>query len=316
MDRLANLLVVLLAGLLAAALPAHAQDPAPSAPPSGSTGADEGTFSYGLTGGAAGALTLRRDGAALLLSGRLDGQDVSLRGERQGDAWRFVLPGTPGLAGALSGARGAPRVLLLRRGAGDLLEGRIEGQGQAPVTFSGARERQPAAECAPTRDRWWSRHGVAAWEVGRALWDFYKPGSRRLEELRGGVTGAQTRALRARLEQRRAAPWTPEVIYAEARAMSPTPRAALELAFGLTVDNMDLPLAPLPGVDPREPIFDKYEHFFASAILAHRGNAAGSFTVGWLKEVMDEVSGGTYSDDDLIADSLGAEFGQRLQCGD
>lgn len=31
---------------------------------------------------------------------------------------------------------------------------------------------------------------------------------------------------------------------------------------------------------------------------------------------MDEVSGGAYSEADLVADALGAEFGQRLQCGD
>ena len=46
----------------------------------------------------------------------------------------------------------------------------------------------------------------------------------------------------------------------------------------------------------------------SSAILAHRSNARGSFTVGWLKEVMDEVSGSGYSDPDLLADALGAEL--------
>lgn len=271
-------------------------------------------YTYALQG-AEGELTLRRDGADLVLSGRLDGQDLRLRGTKQGDAWRFVLPGTPGLAGALDGTRGAPRVLLLKRGAGDVLEGRIEAQGSQPTTFHGARRRQAPAECKPTRDRWWSRHGVAVWEVGRALWDFYKPGSRRLEELRGDVSLAQTRALRARLEQR-PRPWTPEVIYEEARAMTTSAREALELSFGLACDQLDMPLAPLPGIDPSETIFDKYEHFFASAILAHRANATGSFTVGWLKEVMDELSHGAYSEADLMADALGAEFGQRLQCGD
>ncbi len=273
-------------------------------------------YAYALQG-AEGELTLRRQGDALLLTGRLAGQDLTLRGSRQGDVWRFVLPGTPGLAGALEGGAGAPRVLLLRRGQGDVLEGRVEGQGAAPLTFRGVRRQAPAspAECKPMRDRWWSRHGVATWEVGRALWDFFKPGSRKLEELRGDMTMAQTRALRARLDTK-PAPWTPEVIYAEARAMSGTTREALELAFALTVDQLDMPLAQLPGIEPGETIFDKYEHFFASAILAHRGNATGSFTVGWLKEVMDEVSGGEYSEADLMADALGAEFGLRLQCAD
>lgn len=297
MSRIAA--IVLLVLLLVGVSPATAQE----------------TFTYALDG-ADGEVTLRRDGSSLVLAGRLNGQDLTLRGTRDGTAWRFVLPGTPGLAGALEGARGAPRVLLLRRGAGDVLEGRIESQNQAPVTFRGAR-RQPAppAECKPTRDRWYSRHGVAVWEVGRALWDFYKPGSRRLEELRGEVTMAQTRALRARLD-RVPAPWSPDTIYAEARAMTRTTREALELSFALTVDQLDMPLAPLPGIDPGETIFDKYEHFFASAVLAHRSNATGSFTVGWLKEVMDEVSSGTYSEADLMADALGAEFGQRLQCAE
>lgn len=274
-------------------------------------------YTYEVPGG---EVTLRRDGDELVLTGRLQGQDVALRGTKQGDAWRFVLPGTPGIAGVLEGRRDAPpRILLLRRGAGDVLEGRIEGEGAEPVTFRGARRQATEvapAECRPARDRWWSRHAVAVWELGRALWDFYKPGSRRLQELRGQVTMAQSRALRARLEERRLAPWTPEDIYAEARAMTGSVREALQFAFALTVDQLDMPLAQLPGIDPGETIFDKYEHFFASAILAHRSNATGIFTVGWLKEVMDKLSHGTYSEADLMADALGAEFGMRLQCAE
>ncbi|MCO5166132.1 MAG: hypothetical protein M9894_07165 [Planctomycetes bacterium] len=293
--------VVLLAALLAAA-PAWAQE----------------DFTYVLTGGAPGEVTLRREGEGLRLTGRLDGRDLDLRGERHGDGWRFVLPGTPGITGVLAGREAAgPRVLVVRRAPGDVLEGRLEGGGAALVSLRGARKRAPVvpAECAPTRDRWWSRHGVATWELGRSLWDFFKPGSRRLEELRGPMTQQDARGLRTRLE-RLPAPWTPEMIYAEARAMTSSPREALQLAFALTVDHVDLPLAQLPGIDPREPVFDKYAHFFGSAILAHRANATGSFTVGWLKEVMDRVSGGEYSHDDLMADALGAEFGQRLQCGE
>lgn len=294
--------IVLAAALLVTAPAVHAQE----------------AFSYVLTGGAQGEVTLRREGDGLRLTGRIDGRDLDLRGERRGDGWRFVLPGTPGLAGALAGRQAAgPRELFVRRAPGDVLEGRLEGGGAGQVTLRGARRQAPVvpAECAPVRDRWWSRHGVATWELGRSLWDFFKPGSRRLEELRGPMSMADARGLRTRLE-RLPAPWTPETIYAEARAMTSSPREALQLAFALSIDHLDLPLAPLPGVDPREPLFDKYAHFFASAILAHRGNATGSFTVGWLKEVMDELSGGEYSDADLMADALGAEFGQRLQCGE
>jgi hypothetical protein len=171
----------------------------------------------------------------------------------------------------------------------------------------------PARPCRPTRDAWWARHAVATWEVGRALWDFYRPGSRRFEELRGDATRAQTDALRAALPW--PGPFSPEQLYAAARARTGSAREALALSFGLLVDHGDLPLAPLPGIPPEAPRHDKYEHFFASAIMARRGNARGSFTVGWLKEVLDEVSGTTgYDEEDLIADALGAEFGQSLQC--
>lgn len=285
----------------------------------GAARGQEHTYDVASDGASRGALTVRREGAALLLTGTLDGRALSLRGEKVGEAWRFVLPPVAGLAGVLSGTEGKPQVLLLRRAPGDVLVGKLEREGEAPVVLRGARRAAPeaageAGECRPARDRWWSRHGVAVWEFGRALWDFYKPGSRRFEELRGPVTKDDATRLRLRLA-RTPGPYTPEVLFREARALARTDREALQLAFGLLVDHPSLPLVQLPGIDADEPVHDKYEHFFASAILAHRSNATGSFTVGWLKEVMDEVSGSSYSEDDLTADALGAEFGQRLQCG-
>jgi hypothetical protein len=258
--------------------------------------------------GITGAFTVRRDGDALALTGRLGDQPLETRGERTPQGWRFVLPGTPGLAGALTGERGAPRVLIIRKD-GDGVAGELDG-----VALRGARRAPVPAECAPTRDAWYARHGVATWEVGRALWDFYKPGSRRFEELRGDVTRERTRALKQRL--RREAPLTAETIYQEARAMTRSAREALQLSFALLLDERDLRLERLPGLAEDAPLHDKYEHFFASAILAHRANARGGFAVGWLKEVMDHVAGGQYDEDDLLADALGADFGQRLQCAE
>lgn len=281
-----------------------------------------------------GDVVVRRDGERLHVSGRLEGPGLpgTFRGvaERTADGWRLVLPGTPGAAGVLrdlgrTPQEVPPRILYLRRGPNDTLQGTLVGpDGQTLGTVRGAAPPEPpapppAGECRPTSDRWWSTHGVAAWELGRALWDFYKPGSRRLEELRGDVTQADTRAARARLERDYAPPYSPEELYAAARSLSPDPARALRLAFGLAVDaGVELPLERLPvTTDPKEPMYDKYEHFFASAIMAHRSNARGSFRVGWLKEVMDGIPGGSgYSEEDLMADALGAEFGQGLQCGE
>jgi hypothetical protein len=276
-----------------------------------------------------GEVTVRRDGARLLVEGTLGDREFRGLGEKSGPeaggAWRVELPGSRGAAAVIATLGSArrpvpPRVLLLRRGPNDTLQATVADEAGAQVgTLAGAV--RPPAECRPVRDTWWARHPVALWEIGRALWDLYKPGSRGLEELRGPVTTEHTKVLRAALEKG-PKPYTTDSIYAAARALVRTPREALQLSFALVVDHPDLgPLKPLPGQPPGSTeVHDKYEHFFASAIMAHRSNGQGSFNVGLLKEVLDEVSGqagygGTgFSEDDLLADAQGAEFGQGLQC--
>jgi len=186
--------------------------------------------------------------------------------------------------------------------------------------FDGALGEEPVpGECAPRRDAWWARHAVATWGGLRAMWDFFRPGSRRYEELRGDTTPADARALRADLEGAEAAPpWSAATIFRTAQARTASDREALQLAFGLVHDHPDLDLRRLPGLAPDVPLHDKLAHFFGSAILAHRSNARGSFALGWVKEVLDEVApgGNGYSEDDLLADALGADFGQTLHCGE
>lgn len=251
-------------------------------------------------------------------------------------------PGAPRLLAADAARRAvAPQFAeLLRRAAGGSWAGRVQpsmgltaahnagGGGAftsglvrlAASTEGGRIQRKetPAVggECKPTRDAWWARHAVAAFGVGWALWDFGKGAvtKRGFEELRGNASKELIASLRERLLKKEAK-LTPDVIYAEARALVPDARQALQLAFSLVCDTYDLPWAPMPGIEAGEALHDKYEHFFASAILAHRSNARGSFFVGWLKEVGD-IPGTGYSEPDLMADALGAEFGQNLQCAD
>ncbi len=306
----------------------------------------DGTLADGVP--VRGTVAVRRVGRDTVLDARLVGaglpQQLVVRGERMADgSLRFKLPGTPGLRGALArdGSGTAPRYIYLRRNAdgtvsgGGLAEdgttalGGLHGTRALPAPTPIAPDKAPPAVCEPG-----PRSGLASVVNGGvvgskvtgavrtfvgALWDFYKPGSRRFEELRGDVTPAQTTLLAQRLAANRTPPFSPEVIYAEARTLAKTPEEALRLSFALLVDQGagQLPLAPIPGIDEDLPRHDKYEHFFGSAILAQRGNGTGSFTVGWLKEVMDGLPGGTgYDQDDLMADALGADFGQRLHCGE
>ncbi len=293
-----------------------------------------------------------QDERGILLRGELDGRAiearllppaeerplrVALEGWRgEGEAlgrrsYRVTLRrlravGAAGRLAGLESEAGETLSLILTRGAAGAVDGVLYRDGAAVGRLSRARAEpapappaQPAepapAECKPTRDAWWARHGVATWGFGRALWDFFKPGGRRLEELRADITPDESAALLADLERRAPKPWGPAAIFRAARARTPDDRTALQLCFALLVDQRRLPLRRLPGNAEDEPIHDKYEHFFASAILAHRSNARGSFAVGWLKEVLDEVSGSGYSEEDLMADALGAEFGQALLCG-
>lgn len=310
--------LIVVVAAVACAAPASAQDAAPAAHTYVVTGTLDGKPVKG-------EVTVRREGQRLLVEGTLGDRAFRGLGEKTGDVWRVELPGSRGAAAVIATLGSArrpvpPRVLLLRRGPNDTLQGTITGEGGAQQgALTGAVK--PPAECRPVRDTWWARHPVALWEIGRALWDLYKPGSRGLEELRGPITQEQTRVLRAALDKG-PKPLTTDSIYAAARALVRTPREALQLSFALLVDHPDLgPLKPLPGQPPGSTeIHDKYEHFFASAIMGHRANGQGSFNVGLLKEVLDEVSGqagygGTgFSDDDLLADAQGAEFGQSLQC--
>lgn len=250
-------------------------------------------------------------------------------GDLQGEArrtgkhtWRVTLLRyeSVGAAGRLAGDedKGEPtrfQALIQRKGdkvrvlirKGRRLAGRL--QGEVPRRLEDGAQPDDLK-----RDAWWARHGVATWGFARALWDFYKPGSRRLEELRSDITREETQELFDELQRTAAKPWRAKVIFTAARARVGSDREALQLAFALMVDHRTVPLRPFPGLE-NEPIHDKYEHFFASAILAHRSNARGSFGIGWMKEVMDEVSGSGYSEPDLIADALGAEFGQQLHAG-
>jgi hypothetical protein len=246
-------------------------------------------------------------------------------------------PGAPRLLAADAARRAvAPQFAeLLRRAAGGSWAGQAQpsmGLANGGGGFSSGllrlaasteggrlqRKESPAVggECKPTRDAWWARHAVAAFGVGWALWDFGKGAvtKRGFEELRGSASKELIASLRERLLKKEAK-LTPDVIYAEARTLVPDARQALQLAFSLVCDTYDLPWAPMPGIEAGEALHDKYEHFFASAILAHRSNARGSFFVGWLKEVGD-IPGTGYSEPDLMADALGAEFGQNLQCAD
>jgi hypothetical protein len=309
--------------------------------------------SYDLTGTLSdgvpvrGSVAVRMDRGVPVLDARLDATGVPpllmVRGEKLPDgSVRFKLPGTPGLRGALArdGSGKAPRYIYLRRNAdgtvsgGGLAEdgttalGALRGTRAAPAPTATAPDKAPPAVCEPPVGRYAAvlNGGVAGRETGRALktfahalWDFFKPGSPAFEGVRSDITKDQTTQLAQNLARNRTPPFTPDMIYAEARAVAKTPGEALRLAFALFPDGHghSMALAPLAGIDEDQHGVDKYEHFFVSAIMAERGNATGSFTVGWLKEVMDGLPGGTgYDEDDLMADALGADFGQRLRCGD
>lgn len=292
-----------------------------------------GTLSDGVP--VRGTVGVRMDRGVPVLDARLDAPGVPpllmVRGERLADgSVRFKLPGTPGLRGALArdGSGKAPRYIVLRKNA----DGTVSGGGQAEDgsslgSLSGTRTPPPPPPVVPDKtppavcnaDAPIGHYPRAIGTFGRALWDFFKPGSNAFEGVRSDITKEQTTQLVQNLARNRTPPLTPEMIYAEARAMTKTPGEALRLSFAMFPDGHGhtFPLAPLPGIPDDQHGIDKYEHFFVSAIMAERGNATGSFTVGWLKEVMDGIPGGTgYDDHDLMADALGADFGQRLHCGD
>lgn len=290
----------------------------------------QGPWTYEVEGRFAGnpvrgKLTLDREGeAGVRLEARLveaTGMPLEFTSSGKPDpvGWRFAIPAALGATDRLQGVAPAtgPRAseLHIRRLSGDRVQGFFREGRRWRGVFSGARVNDPSRPCRPTRDAWWARHAVATWEVGRSVFDLVTGG---YEGLRGSATLAETQALRAALPG--AGPWDPHQIYAAARARTGSAAAALELSFGLIQDHTDLPLAPLPGIPPEAPRWDKYNHYFASAILARRSNARGSFAVGTFKEVLDEVGHAVGMDDhgwdelDMMADAQGAELGQELQC--
>lgn len=233
---------------------------------------------------------------------------------------RVVTRAGVGAAGRLRGETGASgpraeikRIVITLDQEGKRGKAHVHGHVFRDGALVGRLQSDPC-DCRTKRDRWWSRHAVAGWGAARTAWDFFKPGSRRLEELRGPVTRAQTQELKRFLDSYGSAPLTPTRIFRAARLKSRTDQDALRLAFALVVDERALKLQQIVGIPASAPIHDKYEHFFASAIMAHRSNAAGSFGVGWAKEVLDEIArdGTGYDENDLVADALGADFGQAL----
>jgi len=163
------------------------------------------------------------------------------------------------------------------------------------------------------RRTWWGTLPVAAWGTAVTAFDFFKPGSQGFEEMRGETTREDSQALRKALEEFTPKPWGPAEIYRAARELSLSDYLALQLAFGFSIDER-WEMRELIGIDSKEPLHDKYNHYFASAVMAHRGNAQGSFFVGWAKEVGD-IPGTGYSEPDLVADALGAEFGESIAAG-
>lgn len=243
------------------------------------------------------------------------------RGERVAPGrYRFklerVVKNQGGVVGVLSGkeTKGTRREsmeLLVDRNDGFRAALRQEGK-----VLSRVREPAPVVVGEPPellRRTWWGTLPVAAWGTARTAFDFFKPGSQGFEEMRGDSSRADTRALRKALEEFTPKPWGPAEIYRAAREQSLSDYLALQLAFGFTIDER-WDMRQMIGIDAAEPLHDKYEHYFACAVMAHRGNATGSFFVGWAKEVGD-IPGTGYSEPDLVADALGSEFGESLAAG-
>lgn len=285
----------------------------------------------------------RKLGTGTQIETRLEGQELSGRvgwefvgGKRQliarlGD-WsgrgRRVGPGRyvfelhrkrakqRGLVGVLrqtevSGEHSETMELLVDRNQGFRAALRKDGE-----VLSRVREPAPVVTGEPPellRRTWWGFLPVAAWGTARTAFDFFKPGSQGFEEMRGETTREDTQALRRALEEFTPKPWGPAEIYRAARELTLSDYLALQLAFGFTVDER-WEMRQLIGIDAKEPLHDKYQHYFACAVMAHRSNAQGSFFVGWAKEVGD-IPGTGYSEPDLVADALGAEFGESLAAG-
>jgi hypothetical protein len=231
-----------------------------------------------------------------------------------GPQWRWLLAGDPGA-----------RVFEIRFTQDGRVVGRFHAHLQLlpvrvrPATRRGPRDgplgvgppkRQPVDTSKLLRNRWWSRGFVAGWGITASVWDALR--GRDGTHLRGDVTDAQVARLHARLLTL-PRPWSMKSIYQTARRQAGSQGEALRLAFAYSLEHQEAPVRPLRGIPAGEPLQDKTIHFFASAILARRSNSVGSVSVGLLKEIKDELPGGSgYNEHDVRADVLGAMFGEAL----
>ncbi|MBT7691915.1 MAG: DUF4157 domain-containing protein, partial [Gemmatimonadales bacterium] len=146
--------------------------------------------------------------------------------------------------------------------------------------------------------------------IGAAGTFFYGIATSDPFEVMGNGTPTEVEAVLLLLKGRKTI--TPDIIYAAARQVAGTNRAALRLSLKVVLEHAySLPLAQIAGIDARnKDINDKYKHFFSCAVIASFGSSHGATLTGYLKEAMDEMSTDRgFDDDDMIANRAGARFG-------
>ena len=164
------------------------------------------------------------------------------------------------------------------------------------------------------RNRWWSRGAVGMWGTLRGVWDGIR--GRDGTHFAGDATPQEIDRLQASLEHH-ARPWSMRTIYRAARRRTTSDDDALALCVGWALVHQGAPVRPMRGIPAGEPLHDKTLHFFVSAIMARRSNSTGSVSVGLLKELKDELPGGSgYNEHDVTADVWGALFGETLLLGE
>lgn len=163
------------------------------------------------------------------------------------------------------------------------------------------------------RNRWWSRGTVGMWGLLRGVWDGIR--GRDGSHFAQGTTPEQVARLHADL-LRQPRPWSMLTIFQTARRQTRSDDDALALCVGWALVHHEAPVRPMRGLPPGESLDDKTLHFFVSAIMARRSNSSGSLSVGVLKELKDELPGGSgYNQRDITADTWGAVFGEALLLG-